>query len=92
MKIGSFNVRGLGSRVKREEVWEFFSKNKLDLCCIQETKLGVFSEMIGRTIWRGERVIWCVEDALGRSGGILTFWDDRKFSCSSAWSIGGLWL
>lgn len=34
-------------------------------------------------------MIWCVEDALGRSGGILTFWDDRKFSCLSAWSIGG---
>lgn len=26
---------------------------------------------------------------MGRSGGILTFWDKNKFECSSQWSFGG---
>lgn len=76
MKIGSFNVRGLGSSVKKEEVSSFFSKYKLDFCCIQETKLEVFFKRDGLGIWKSERVDWCVEGAVGRSGerGLLSFW------------------
>lgn len=32
---------------------------------------------------------WCVEGATGRSSGLLTFWDDQRFACSSCWGIGG---
>lgn len=31
MKIGSWNIRGLGGGIKKEEVRRFFHKNKLDV-------------------------------------------------------------
>lgn len=48
MIIGSFNIRGLGSLIKKEEVGSFFTKYKLAICCIQETKLGSFTEGDGK--------------------------------------------
>lgn len=51
MKIGSWNVRGLGCVAKKDEVFSFFSKFDLDICCIQETKIIAFSEEDGRRIW-----------------------------------------
>lgn len=89
MKIGLFNVRGLGSKVKKDEVVAFFNKNELDICCVQETKLETFSEMEARRMWRTAEVRWGCEGSVGHSGGLLTFWDERKFVCSSHWSIGG---
>lgn len=90
MKIGSFNIRGLGSAVKKDEIMSFFSKFRLDFGCIQETKVEAFSELDGRRIWKSERMGWSCEGAVGRSGGILSFWDESKFICSSHWSIGGV--
>lgn len=89
MKIGSFNIWGLGSKVKKEEVFSLFTKFELDVCCVQETKLESFSELDGRSLWGSLGLHWCSEGETGRSGGILTFWDDNRFGCSSHWSIGG---
>lgn len=89
MKIGSFNIRGLGSQVKKDEVFSFFTKHELDLCCIQETKMEAFSEVEGRRVWKTAGVMWCYEGSVGRSGGILSFWDDNKIECSSHWTMEG---
>lgn len=50
MKIGSLNIRGLGSDAKKDEVADFLSKNNLDFCCLQETKMESFSDRDGRRI------------------------------------------
>lgn len=97
MKIGSLNVRGLGSDAKKDDVAAFFTNNNLDFCCLQETKMGNFLEKDGRRIWKTKEVRWSAEGAVGRSGGILTCWDERKFACSSTWNLGravivnGMW-
>lgn len=83
MKIRSYNIRGLGSCVKKQEIFNFFTKNDLNLCCVQETKIEGFSKMEGRLVWKKMGVGWCCEDSVGRSGGILTFWDQSKFVSSS---------
>lgn len=83
MKLGSFNVRGLGSVVKKEEVRKLLVLNKLDFVCIQETKMEEFSGEIGKGIWGREGFCWCAENSSGRSGGILSFWDGNKFLRSS---------
>lgn len=44
MKIGSLNMRGLGSEAKKDDVITFFNANNLDLCSLQETKMEDFSE------------------------------------------------
>lgn len=89
MKIGTFNIRGLGSLVKKDEVYSFFTKNDLVVCCIQETKMENFSEREVRRIWKNRGMWWSAEGVVGRSGGVLTFWDEERFCCSSSCGIGG---
>ena len=36
--IGTFNVRGLSSASKRDQLSEYLNKLYIDVCCIQETK------------------------------------------------------
>lgn len=54
MRIGSWNVRGLESQIKRDEVYKFFEKNKLDFCCLQETKMEAFSDSEGKWVWKDD--------------------------------------
>lgn len=75
-EVGSFNIRGLGSSVKKDEIHSFFSKLKLDFCCVQETKLESFTDRDGWGLWKSAGVGWCMEGAVGRSGGLLSFWDE----------------
>lgn len=89
MKIGSFNIRGLGSSVKKDELHTFFTKHNLDVCCVQETKMTALLEREGWGIWKSLRVGWCVENAAGRSGGLLSFWDEQKFNYLNHWGIRG---
>lgn len=89
MKIGSFNICGLGNSVKKDEMFSFFSKSKLDICCIQETKMESFSDLEGQRIWKTRDIRWSAEGSIGRSGGILTFWDENSFEVTSHWSLGG---
>jgi len=46
MIIGSFNVCGLGGRIKKRKVREFVSSNQLDCLLVQETKLCEVSESL----------------------------------------------
>lgn len=56
MKIGSLNVRGLGDEAKKDDVADFFLKNKPNFCCLQETKMESFSELVGRRIWKSKDI------------------------------------
>lgn len=39
MRLCSYNIRGLGGAAKKQEVRKLIVKQKLDLLCLQETKL-----------------------------------------------------
>lgn len=65
MKIGSINIRGLGSSVKKDKVSSFFDKYGLDMCCVQETKLEEFLDSEGSLIWKSAGVRWCSEGVVG---------------------------
>jgi exonuclease III len=58
MIIGSFNIRGLGGRIKKRKVKEFISSNRLDCVLIQETKLGFVSEALCHYLWRNSFCDW----------------------------------
>lgn len=79
MKIVSFNVRGLGGRVKKRELKKLVNREKLDMMCIQETKLENISQRTCRAIWAGDDFEWCFLPSAGRSGGILCLWRDNSF-------------
>ena len=38
--LGSFNVRGLTKEYKQEQLTHDMFKYKLDICCLQETKIA----------------------------------------------------
>lgn len=89
MKIISYNIRGIGSIIKKREVQELIRKFKPVFCCIQETKLEGMSAIQVKSIWGGDRVNWMVRNSEGRSGGILSMWDPDIFSCLSSWEMPG---
>lgn len=69
MKIGSINIRGLGSKIKKGEVKSLFYNSSLDFCCVQETKIEAWSVDCGREIWGRDQIDYCVLNSEGRSGG-----------------------
>lgn len=70
--------------MKKDEVFSFFVKNGLHACCVQETKMENFTEGDGKEIWNNRGLRWSGEGAVGRSGGVLTFWDEELFCASSS--------
>lgn len=71
MKIFSFNISGLGSVEKKRLI----SGRRPDVFYIQETKLKVADDVLGRSLWGSEDVSYSFKPSVGASGGILTMWD-----------------
>ncbi|KAL8463824.1 hypothetical protein ACS0TY_033680 [Phlomoides rotata] len=90
MKVMSFNVRGLGQRMKRKDVKQMIIQNKIDICCIQESKLEKTEQIIRRELWYNSNFDWVWKDVEGRSGGIISIWSRRVFSKISSWHISGM--
>ncbi|KAL8476392.1 hypothetical protein ACS0TY_028895 [Phlomoides rotata] len=45
------NTRGLGKKAKRSEIKDIIKKQKIELCCIQETKMGEVSKNKCTGLW-----------------------------------------
>jgi exonuclease III len=80
MKIVSYNVRGLGGVAKKKEVSQLIRKNKLDLVCIQETKLEVVEKSLCEKLWDTNEFDFTFKTSNGRSGGLLMIWNTKLFS------------
>ncbi|KAL6503451.1 hypothetical protein OROGR_025374 [Orobanche gracilis] len=89
MKILSFNVRGLGSRIKRKAIQELIRGQKIDFCCIQETKMEVMNDFISADVWGDRNCSWADKPSDGRAGGILSIWNNEVFSCINHWFFNG---
>jgi len=76
-KILSWNVRGLNNRRKSLRICNLLRDWKVDIICLQETKVKDPSRNFVRSLWRCNHVDWCCLDASGASGGILILWDKR---------------
>lgn len=66
MKMLSFNIRGLGTNVKRREVRELINKKKINICCIQETKMQKMENRLCRVIWGNNAFDWACKESVGR--------------------------
>lgn len=75
MKIFSFNIRGLGAVEKKREIRRLISRRRPYVFYIQETKLEVVDDVLGRSLWGSEDVSYSFKPLVGASGGILTMWD-----------------
>ncbi|GLT31257.1 hypothetical protein SLA2020_342010 [Shorea laevis] len=75
MKLISFNVRGLGSMLKRKEVGKLVREEQPDFLFLQETKLEKVDDDLGRTVWNSGEVGWVMKESIGASGGLMCFWN-----------------
>jgi hypothetical protein len=87
MIICTFNIRGLGGRVKKKVLRKLVKEEKVEFLAIQETKLEDVSEALVFSIWGGEDCCWAFYPSIGNSGGILSIW--RKSISSFIYSFKG---
>ncbi|KAL8483361.1 hypothetical protein ACS0TY_026168 [Phlomoides rotata] len=80
----------LGKKVKRKEVRELIQKHKIDICCLQETKMESFSDIVCKSIWGHSKFDWSFKASVGRSGGIISLWNSDIFSKTSSWDTNGM--
>ena len=78
LKVLSWNVRGANHSSKRKIIKTFIRNQKVDLLCIQETKIQPMSEGVVRSLGSGRFLDWRSLDAEGAAGGILIYWDKRS--------------
>ncbi|XP_076928241.1 uncharacterized protein LOC143605053 [Bidens hawaiensis] len=82
MNFLSVNIRGLGSEVKGTWIRKLSNANEIGFIMLQETQFASLEGMdLGRFWGKG-----CFEfdwvGATGRSGGLLSIWDPKRFSVS----------
>ena len=65
IKLLSWNVRGVNDSVKRKVIKYVVRKQKVDLFCIQETKIQVLSDRVVRSLGPGRYLDWKALDAFG---------------------------
>ena len=73
----SRNVRGANDSDKRKVIKVLIKKNKVDLVCLQETKIQGMSRGLVRSLGVGRFLEWGVVDSRGAVGVIVVFWDKR---------------
>ena len=73
----SWNVRGANNSDKRRVIKALIKKNKVDLVCLQETKIQEMSRGLVRSLGAERFLEWGVVDSRGAVGGIVVFWDNR---------------
>jgi exonuclease III len=77
LKLLSWNVRGLNDPKKREVLKNWLRKWKVDVVCLQETKLDKVDWKVIQSIWGNRYVGWVVLNAEHTAGGVLLLWDKR---------------
>ena len=77
LKLLSWNVKGANDNNKRRIIKSFVRKQKVDLLCIQETKIQLMSEGVVKSLGAGRFLDWRALEGSGSAGGVLICWDKR---------------
>ncbi|KAL8554377.1 hypothetical protein ACS0TY_002528 [Phlomoides rotata] len=72
------------------ELRDLIQKRRIDVACIQETKMEVMEEKVCKTIWGHRQFEWSYKGGEGNSGGILTMWNPEVFQKISEWHCRGM--
>ena len=80
IKILSWNVRGVNNPDKRRVIKSFLRSNRVDLVCLQETKVQQMNNVMARGLGVDRFLNWRALNAEGSAGGILLLWDKRRIS------------
>ena len=71
LEIISWNVRGLNEQDKRLRDRNLIRNWRLDIVCLQETKLELITRAMIRSLWGGQHVDWSYLGSCGAFGGVL---------------------
>ena len=82
IKILSWNVKGVNNPEKRKVIKQFIRDQRVDLVCLQETKVQNMTLRMARSLGAGRFSDWVSVDASGSAGGILLLWDKRILEVS----------
>ena len=77
IRMLSWNVRETNDRDKRKVIKALLKKNKVDLVCLQETKIQEMSRGLVCSLGVRRFLEWGIVDLRGAAGGIVVFWDNR---------------
>ena len=80
IKILSWNVRGVNDPDKRRVIKSFLISNRVDLVCLQETKVQQMNNVTAPSLGVGRFLNWRALNAEGSAGGILLLWDKRRIN------------
>lgn len=80
-----WNVKGLGNPAKRQMVAKVIRSNKIDIVCLEETKLADPDPMILGSIASRKYFNFCILNARGELGGFL-IGVNRNFEILNSWS------
>lgn len=71
MRMGSYNIRGLGGRAKKREIQQLVRTQKLEVLSIQETKIEQVDRPLCRLLWDDDDFEWVSQPSPGASGGVI---------------------
>ena len=77
VKIISWNVRGVNDPDRRKIIRNFIRNQRVDLVCLQETKIHEMTTAVARSLGVGRIYDWRALNAEGSAGGIILFWDKK---------------
>ena len=77
LRILLWNVRGANDCEKIKVIEALIKGQKVDLVCLQETKMQEMSRIIVKSFGVGRCLDWKTLNSRGVSGGVLVLWDKR---------------
>ena len=80
-------MRGVNDRSKRKVIKSVIKNQKVDLLCIQETKMQVMSEGVVRSLGSGRFLDWKALNAIRSAMSVLICWDKRSLEILE-WEVG----
>lgn len=79
MQILSWNIRGLGSRLKKRFASKIIRSKKPDIILFQESKLEKLERGTAIRIWGDAEMDYVIAESEGASGGLITMWNKKSF-------------
>ena len=83
MIIFSWNIRGVGARIKRRTLRKFLNLHDPWIVFIQESKLELLTPRAAKSLWNWDDIEYCVSPSQGNSGGLITLWRNPHFQLDS---------
>lgn len=88
MIVGSFNIRGGGSSIKRR-VSHIICKENTDLFLVQERKQGIISDLVASSFLGKENIGYPFSTSKEASGKILILWNTSTVEVISSFKGRG---